>query len=61
MAGDDDEVFEGAVVFVFGNVGAMVNVAIGLTVGRRVPSELNVLRDERVDVFVDVADDVKST
>ncbi len=60
MAGDDDDVFEGAVVFVFGNVGAIVNVASGLSVGRRVPSELNVLRDERVDVFVDDADNVTS-
>jgi len=33
VAGDDDDVFEGAVVFVFRNVGAMVNVASGLTVG----------------------------
>lgn len=27
MAGDDDEVFEGIVVFVFGKVGSIVNVA----------------------------------
>jgi hypothetical protein len=60
VAGEDVGVFEGIVVFVFGNVGGIVNVAKELIVGGRVPSELNVLREERVDVFDDVADDVKS-
>lgn len=60
VAGEDVGVFEGIVVFVFGNVGGIVNVAKELIVGGRVPRELNVLREERVDVFDDVADDVKS-
>lgn len=56
MAGDDDEVFEGTVVFVFGNVGGIVRVATGVTVGRRVPTKLTDLSEERVDVFDDVAE-----
>ena len=60
MAGDDDEVFDGTVVFVFGNVGGIVSVARELTDCGRVPSKLNVLSEERVDVFDDVPDDVTS-
>lgn len=56
MAGDDDEVFEGTVVFVFGNVGGIVRVATEVTVGRRVPTKLTDLSEERVDVFDDVAE-----
>jgi hypothetical protein len=59
-AGDADEVFEGAAVFVYGSVGYIVADGADVTVCRRLACELNDLSDDRVDVF-DAVPDVDTT
>jgi len=55
-AGEDVDVFEATVVRVYGMVGSMVTVGIGLLVAQRVGCGLNDLRADLVDVFDAVAD-----